>query len=303
MSEDLISLAAICVCAALISPLVILARALRHVWGYGQRYVATYCGVLGIPDASKAAPPPVPPQHYSKDGREPAYEYYLFGQARRDLAVALSRVITHLRQDLPADARRIVNARLIVTVTGYGRLPVSILWRRLIGIMFLAGLVAGCPGRRGPADRGHRRPGPDRGHLRLDGHPGHLRGPGRGQCAAPDQGHPDDMPELLPAYRLSVVPVFRLRRTASRHPAGTLRRTAPALRLRPQPAHAADPRQPPDDGVLPLRRLRSSAPRASGHRGRGDGGHLRRAERGENPAPDRHRDGPDGPCRRTCRHG
>jgi hypothetical protein len=143
MSEDLISLAAICVCAALISPLVILARALRHVWGYGQRYVATYCGVLGIPDASKAAPPPVPPQHYSKDGREPAYEYYLFGQARRDLAVALSRVITHLRQDLPADARRIVNARLIVTVTGYGRLPLRILWRRLIGIMFLAGLVLG----------------------------------------------------------------------------------------------------------------------------------------------------------------
>ena len=57
--------------------------------GLCPRYVAAYGEVLGIPEASKAAPPPAPPQYHSKDGREPAYEHYLFGQARRDLDLAL----------------------------------------------------------------------------------------------------------------------------------------------------------------------------------------------------------------------
>jgi Double-GTPase 2 len=141
MSGDLMGLALMSICAALISPLVILPRALRHVWDCGWRYVASFCEVLGIPEASKAAPPPVPPQHYSKDGREPAYEHYLFGQARRDLNLALSRVVTRFRRDFSAEARQIVNSRLTVTGTGYWTMPV--LWHMLIGLMFMAGLVLG----------------------------------------------------------------------------------------------------------------------------------------------------------------
>jgi hypothetical protein len=133
----------VCLGAALVSPLVVLAQALRHAGGCGHRYIAAYREVLGIPDASKAVPPPVPPRHYSKDGGEPAYEQYLFGQARRDLKSALLLVTAELRQDFPATVRQIVNRRLVVTVTGYGTLPVSVLWRRLIGVMFLAGLVLG----------------------------------------------------------------------------------------------------------------------------------------------------------------
>jgi hypothetical protein len=137
MSGDLGALAAICFCAALISPPVVLVRALRQVWDCGRRYVSAFCEVLGIPEASRAAPPPAPPQHHSADGREPAYEHYLFGQARRDLTLALSRAVTRLRQDFFADARQIVTGRLI----GPWTLPV--LWRRLFGLMFLAGLVLG----------------------------------------------------------------------------------------------------------------------------------------------------------------
>jgi hypothetical protein len=134
-------LAVACVCAALISPPVILVRALRQIWDCGWRYVATYGEVLGIPEASKAEPPPVPPQHYSKEGREPAYEHYLFGQSRRDLTVALSRAVTRLRSDVAADARQIVNRRLVFTGTGYWTGP--LLWHLLIGLMFMAGLVLG----------------------------------------------------------------------------------------------------------------------------------------------------------------
>jgi hypothetical protein len=137
MTGDLMALAIICFGAALISPPVILARALRQVWGCGHRYVSAFCEVLGIPAAATAAPPPAPPQHYSKDGGEPAYEHYLFGQARRDLGLALSRTATRLRRDFSADSRKIVNARL----TGPWTLPY--LWGRLFGLMVLAGLFLG----------------------------------------------------------------------------------------------------------------------------------------------------------------
>jgi hypothetical protein len=143
MSGGFIIFAAICVFAALISPLVILALALRYLWRCCQRYVATYCEVLGIPDAGRALPPPMPPLHHGTDGREPAYDFYLLGQARRDLNAAFSRVVTRLRRDFFAEAREIVRTRLVVVVVGYGALPLSILWRRLIGLMFLAGLVLG----------------------------------------------------------------------------------------------------------------------------------------------------------------
>jgi len=137
VTGDLMALAIICFGAALISPPVILARALRQVWGCGHRYVSAFCEVLGIPEASTAAPPPAPPQHYSKDGREPAYEHYLFGQARRDLRLALSRAVTRLRRDFSADTRQVVNARLI------GPWTLTFLWRRLFGLMVLAGLILG----------------------------------------------------------------------------------------------------------------------------------------------------------------
>lgn len=137
MTADLAALAIVWLSAALIALPVILVRALRQVWGCGHRYVSAFCEVLGIPEASTAAPPPAPPQHYSKDGGEPAYEHYLFGQARRDLRLALSRVVTRLRRDFSADAKQIVNARLI------GSWTLPFLWRRLFGLMLLAGLVLG----------------------------------------------------------------------------------------------------------------------------------------------------------------
>lgn len=137
MSGYLIGLAILVLGAALISPVVVLARGGRQVWECIQRYVAAYGEVLGIPEASKAAPPPAPPQYHSKDGREPAYEHYLFGQAQRDLRLALSRVVTRLRQDVSEDTGQIVTGRLVGTWEELS------LWQRLYGFMLLGGLVLG----------------------------------------------------------------------------------------------------------------------------------------------------------------
>jgi hypothetical protein len=137
MFWDLVALVVIVSGALLISPLVVLAYALRHVWGCGRVYVSAFAQVLGVPEASRAAPVPPPPLNQSADGREPAYEHYLFGQVRRDLAMALSRALTRERRDFTAAARQIWDRRLA------GPWTMSLLWRRLVGVLLLGGLMAG----------------------------------------------------------------------------------------------------------------------------------------------------------------
>ena len=116
---------------------VILGRALGQVWGSGWLYVTTFAQVLGIPRAESAAPVPEPPRHHPENGREPAYEQYLFGQAGRDLVAALKRVLRQARSDIPASARRIVGQYLA------GPWLLEELWIRLLGLMLLAGLFLG----------------------------------------------------------------------------------------------------------------------------------------------------------------
>ena len=113
------------------------ACALRQVWGCGRAYVSAFAEVLGIPAASSALPPPDPPRAQTADGREPAYEQYLFGQARRDLARALGQAFTRARRDVIADARQIWARRLA------GPWAVEVLWHRLTGVVLMLGLAVG----------------------------------------------------------------------------------------------------------------------------------------------------------------
>ena len=137
MLFDLVAPAVIVFVALLILPPVVVAYALRHVWGCGWAYVSTFAQVLGVPEASSAGPVPSPPLNQSADGREPAYEQYLFGQVRRDLTLAVSRAFSRARRDVAADARRIWDHRLT------GPWTLNLLWRRLTGILLLLGLVVG----------------------------------------------------------------------------------------------------------------------------------------------------------------
>ncbi len=137
MFFTLIALVVIVFGILLISPPIVLGYALWHAWGCGRAYVSAFAQVLGVPDARSAAPAPPPPLDQPADGREPAYEQYLFGQVRRDLALALSRAFARARRDVAGDARQIWDRRLA------GPWTLDFLWHRLIGVLLLAGLIVG----------------------------------------------------------------------------------------------------------------------------------------------------------------
>jgi Double-GTPase 2 len=133
----LILLAVILVVALIIMPLVVTGYGLRWIWGCGRAYLTSFAQVLGIPEASTAVQPPPPPRQRTDDGREPAYEQYLFGQVRRDLTAALSRTWTQARREIAADGRRILERWLA------GPWVAEDLGRRLFGVLLLIGLAAG----------------------------------------------------------------------------------------------------------------------------------------------------------------
>ena len=133
----LIVLAFLLFVALAISPLVVAGYALRQIWGCGRSYLTSFAQVLGIPEAGTAVEPPQPPRQRSDDGREPAYENYLFGQVRRDLIAALSRTWARARADTAADGRRI-RYRLLA-----GPWTSDDLGPHLFGVLLLIGLAAG----------------------------------------------------------------------------------------------------------------------------------------------------------------
>lgn len=75
--------------------------ALQYACRTGLLYFTVVGEVLGVPDPDTAAPAPRPTRQHRPGEREPAYEQYLFGPARTDLALILARI----RSELPADVR------------------------------------------------------------------------------------------------------------------------------------------------------------------------------------------------------
>lgn len=123
--------------ALTISPLVVAGYSLRQIWGCGRSYLTSFAQVLGIPEASTAVEPPQPPRQRTDDGREPAYENYLFGQVRRDLIAALSRTWARARQETTEDGRRIRRRWLARPWTSEDFGP------HLFGVLLLIGLAVG----------------------------------------------------------------------------------------------------------------------------------------------------------------
>ncbi len=133
----LIVLAFLLFVALTISPLVVAGYSLRQIWGCGRSYLTSFAQVLGIPEAGTAVEPPQPPRQRTDDGREPAYENYLFGQVRRDLIAALSRTWARARQETIEDGRRIRRRWLARPWTSEDFGP------HLFGVLLLIGLAAG----------------------------------------------------------------------------------------------------------------------------------------------------------------
>jgi hypothetical protein len=137
MIGGLLLLGLVVVFVVVAAPPVIVGRALGQMWSCGRLYVTTFAQAFGISAAERAAPIAEPPRHHPENGREPAYEHYLFGQARRDLAVALKRAFGQARSEFPAAARRIADRYLD------GPWDAEELLFRLFGLMLLAGLFLG----------------------------------------------------------------------------------------------------------------------------------------------------------------
>src|SRR5579859_535049 len=137
MLPYLIVLAFLVFVALAISPLVVAGYALRQIWGCGRSYLTSFAQVLGIPEAGTAVEPPEPPRQRSDDGREPAYENYLFGQVRRDLIAALAQTWARARAETAADGRRIRHRLLAGPWTSDDLGP------HLLGVLLLIGLAAG----------------------------------------------------------------------------------------------------------------------------------------------------------------
>jgi hypothetical protein len=123
--------------ALTVSPLVVAGYSLRQIWGCGRSYLTSFAQVLGIPEAGTAVEPPQPPRQRTDDGREPAYENYLFGQVRRDLIAALSRTWARARQETTEDGRRIRRRWLARPWTSEDFGP------HLFGVLLLIGLAVG----------------------------------------------------------------------------------------------------------------------------------------------------------------
>jgi Zn finger protein HypA/HybF involved in hydrogenase expression len=127
----------IALAALLIAPPIIVWYGSRQAWRCGRLYITRLTQALGIPDPATAVRPPTPPRHHPEDGREPAYEHYLYGQASRDLKLTLSQTLDQGRKEVSQDWARIRKERL----EGYWTLQA--LWRHLIGVILLAGLGLG----------------------------------------------------------------------------------------------------------------------------------------------------------------
>jgi hypothetical protein len=125
------------IAALLIAPPIIVWRGSRQAWRCGRLYVTRLAGVLGVPDPATAAQPPPLLRHHADGGREPAYQQYLFGQARLDLKRALSQVLSEGRAEVSGDWSRIVQDRVS------GPWTFGTLWRHLMGVILLAAIGLG----------------------------------------------------------------------------------------------------------------------------------------------------------------
>src|SRR5579872_4668098 len=271
--------------ALAISPFVVAGYALRQIWGCGRSYLTSFAQVLGIPEAGTAVKPPPPPRQRTDDGREPAFENYLFGQVRRDMIEALSRTWARARAETAADGRRIRYRWLAGSWTSED------LGSRLFGVLLLIGLAAGT----------------------LAG--GFLLGvvalaqailvvlfAGLGIVLILLLRVADSALLRVRSIRITCTQCYRhVPYPSYRCPScGTLHRDVRpgrygVLRRRcGEPAHAAHPGQPPARRLLPVRELRQAARREDGHRGRNHAGVVRGFERGQDPAARRHGDGASG---------
>jgi hypothetical protein len=118
-------------------PVVVALGAVYHAGRCGRVYFRVFAEVLGVPDADTARPPPAPPRHHHPDGREPAYPQYLFGPARSDLNLALSRLRTELPAQFQTTSAQIW-ARWVV-----GPWRANTVVARLFGLICIYALVLG----------------------------------------------------------------------------------------------------------------------------------------------------------------
>jgi double-GTPase-like protein len=114
-------------------PAVVGLCALYHAGRWGWLYFRILAQVLGL--TASAVDPPRTGQHL--EGREPAYQHYLFGPGRSDLSLLLSRLRTELPADFHATSARIWAIWMI------GPLRVEAAVARLIGLIFTYSLVLG----------------------------------------------------------------------------------------------------------------------------------------------------------------
>jgi hypothetical protein len=120
-----------------ILPPLVAGYAVLRVWACGRAYLSSFAQVLGIPRAGSAVEPPQPPRQRTDDGREPAFEQYLFGQVRRDLTEALARTGKQAQHDFRAERKRIGDRWLA------GPWTFDDLGPRLFGVLLLIGLTVG----------------------------------------------------------------------------------------------------------------------------------------------------------------
>lgn len=122
--------------ALLVAPPIILWRGSRQAWRCGRLYVTRLARVLGVPDPSTATQPRLL-RHHAEGSREPAYEQYLYSQAWLDLKRSLTEVLSDGRAEVSGDWSRTVREWIS------GPWTFSRLWRRLMGLILLAGIGLG----------------------------------------------------------------------------------------------------------------------------------------------------------------
>jgi hypothetical protein len=133
----LLLLILVLVAVVVILPPVVAGYAVLRVWACGRAYLSSFAQVLGVPAAGTAVEPPQPPRQRTDDGREPAFEQYLFGQVRRDLTEALGRTRRRARRDFDRERQRISDRWLA------GPWTFDDLGPRLFGVLLFIGLLVG----------------------------------------------------------------------------------------------------------------------------------------------------------------
>jgi hypothetical protein len=134
---DLFLLILVLLAIVVILPPVVAGYAVFRVWACGRAYLSSFAQVLGFPEAGTAVEPPPPPRQRTDDGREPAFEQYLFGQVRRDLTEALGRAGRRAQRDFGTERQRIGDRWLT------GPWTLDDLALRLFGVLLIIGLVVG----------------------------------------------------------------------------------------------------------------------------------------------------------------